>query len=411
MQIELDKQTVHRSQQGAKSLTKKSDKHGINTKLVHSGPQPLDYHGFVNPPVVRASTVIFKDTETWLTRKGVKYTYGTASTPTTDALADALTELEGAAGTALFPSGLAAVTVPLLAFASAGDHVLIVDSIYYPTRHFADRMLKRYGIEVEYFDPHIGSEIKTLFKDNTKVIFMESPASNTFEVMDIPAIVEAAKSIDAITMIDNTWATPLFFKPMDFGVDISIHALTKYPGGHADLVLGSASCNARTLPQMMNTFHELGACPAPEECYQVMKGLRTMGIRLKQHEKSALELARWLETEAQVAQVLHPALESHPDHEIWKRDFSGSAGLFAIQIEGESNTDAQEKAGRFVDALDIFAIGASWGGYESLAVVTKLDDRLIAKAPTNSATIRLQIGLEDMEDLKQDIKQALNSIS
>ncbi|RWE87375.1 MAG: cystathionine beta-lyase, partial [Mesorhizobium sp.] len=332
-----------------------------------------------------------------------KYTYGTRGTPTMDALTLAVDALEGSAGTIAVPSGLAAVTVPLLAFLAAGDHLLIVDSVYHPTRHFADTMLKRLGVEVEYYEPRIGAGISSLIRPNTKVVFTESPGSNTYEVQDIPAIAKAAHEAGAIVMMDNTWATPLYFKPLDHGVDISIQAATKYPAGHSDVLLGLVSANETYWKQLYDGFCTLGCCSGPDDIYQVLRGLRTMGVRLEHHRKSALDIARWLEEQAAVAQVLHPALESHPDHALWKRDFCGSSGVFSIVLDG----GGQKAQHAFLDALKIFGLGYSWGGYESLAVPVFLGDRTLAKGSYAGSLIRLQIGLEDVEDLKADIARGL----
>ena len=375
---------------------------GVNTRLAHSGYEPRDFHGFVNPPVVHASTVLFPDAKTMAARDQ-KYTYGTRGTPTSDALAKAIDELEGSAGTVIVPSGLVAVTLPLLAFLSAGDHALIVDSVYNPTRRFADGMLKRFGVEVDYYDPLIGAGIADLMKPNTKVVFTESPASNTFEVQDIPAIAKAARAGGAIVMMDNTWATPVYFRPLDHGVDISIHAATKYPAGHSDVLLGTVSANERTWERLHETFLTLGCCAGPDDTYQVLRGLRTMGVRLERHQQNALEIARWLETQPGVARVLHPALESCPGHEFWKRDFSGASGIFSMVLDG----GGQKEAHAFLDALEIFSLGYSWGGYESLAVHCNLSDRVVAKGPYPGPLMRLQIGLEDVEDLKADLTRAL----
>jgi cystathionine beta-lyase len=380
------------------------DDAGINTRLAHGGNDPLDYYGFVNPPVVHASTVLFPDAATLASRQQ-KYTYGTRGTPTTDALARAIDELEGSAGTIIVPSGLMAVAVPLLGFLSAGDHLLMVDSIYHPTRNFANAMLKRLGVEVEYYDPHIGAGIASLMKPATKVVFTESPGSNTFEIQDIPAIVEAAHAGGAIVMLDNTWATPLYFRALDFGVDITIHAATKYPAGHSDILLGTVSANAACWEKLFDTFNTLGSCAGPDDVYQVLRGLRTMGVRLDRHRKSALDIARWLERQDGVAQVLHPGLESHPDHALWKRDFSGSSGLFSVVLAG----DGPKASHAFLDALGIFGLGHSWGGFESLAALVSLSDRTIAKGPYEGPLVRLQIGLEDVEDLKGDLSKGLTA--
>jgi cystathionine beta-lyase len=375
---------------------------GINTRLAHIGNDPHAYFGFVNPPVVHASTVLFPDAATMADRNQ-KYTYGRRGTPTTDALANAMDELEGSAGTIIVPSGLAAVMVPLLAFLSAGDHVLITDSVYSPTRNFANTMLKRLGIDVEYYDPLVGAGIAALFKPNTKVVFTESPGSNTFEMQDIPAIAKAAHAIGAIVMLDNTWATPVYFRALDFGADVTIHAATKYLAGHSDVLLGTVSANAACWERLHETYLTLGCCAAPDDVYQVLRGLRTMGVRLEHHRKSALDIARWLEGRPEVARVLHPALESHPGHALWKRDFSGSSGVFSLVLRG----GGKKQAHAFLDALRIFGLGYSWGGFESLAVPVFLGDRIVAKGPTEGPVIRLQIGLEDVEDLKEDIARGL----
>ena len=377
---------------------------GINTRLAHGGNDPHDYYGFVNPPVVHASTVLFPDAATMASR-AQKYTYGTRGTPTSDALAAAVDELEGSAGTILVPSGLAAVTIPLLAFLSAGDHVLIVDSVYHPTRNFADTMLRRLGVEVEYYAPDIGGGISALIRPETKVVFTESPGSNTFEIQDIPAIAKAAHDAGAVVMMDNTWATPLYFRALDFGVDVTIHAATKYPAGHSDVLLGMVSANQRCWEQLHAVHIAMGCCAAPDDIYQVLRGLRTMGIRLERHQKSALEIARWLQSRDGIAEVLHPGLESHRGHALWKRDFTGASGIFSVVLDG----GGQKAAHAFLDALRLFGLGYSWGGYESLAVHVSLADRIVAKGSYEGPLIRLQIGLEDVEDLKTDLANALEA--
>jgi cystathionine beta-lyase len=377
----------------------------LDTRLMRIGNNPDDFHGFINPPVVHASTVLFPDYETMKSRNQ-KYIYATRGTPTTDALADAIDQLEDSAGTIIVPTGLAAVTLPMLAFAKTGDHCLIVDSIYGPSRSFADSMLQRMGVEIEYFDPHIGTGFSDLLRENTSIVLIEAPGSNTFEMLDVSAITDASHQVGAVVMMDNTWATPLFFKPLDHGVDISIHALTKYPGGHCDLLLGSVSANERCWKQLVDTQFQLGVCAQGDDCFRVLRGMRTMNIRLKQHEKSALQIAEWLDGQNQVARVLHPALQNDPGHEIWKRDFSGSSGLFAFVLKDASETHV----GEFLDALKLFELGYSWGGYMSLAVAVNTSDRTIAKAPQGGRLIRLQIGLEDTTDLVEDIEQALRKI-
>lgn len=377
---------------------------GINTRLSHIGNNPSDYHGFVNPPVVHASTVLFPNARAMETRNQ-KYTYGTRGTPTTDALCEAIDSLEGSAGTILVPSGLAAVTVPFLAFLSAGDHALIVDSVYFPTRHFCDTMLMRLGVEVDYYDPMIGAGIEALIKPNTRLVHTEAPGSNTFEMQDIGAISAVAHKHGCVVTMDNTWATPLFFRPLDFGVDISIHAATKYPSGHSDILMGTVSANAKHWEQLKEGNLALGMCGSPDDSYQILRGLRTMGVRLQHHQESALALATWLEGRDDVARVLHPALESFPGHELWKRDFKGASGIFSFVLDAGNPEKARAKAHAFLDALSFFGLGYSWGGFESLAVHVQLGDRKICKAPAEGPVIRLQVGLEDVADLRKDLER------
>jgi cysteine-S-conjugate beta-lyase len=379
------------------------DNAGPNTRLAHVGYNPRDYHGFVNPPVVHASTVLFPDCAT-MERRDQKYTYGTRGTTTTDALCEAFDELEGSAGTVLVPSGLAAISIPFLAYLSAGDHALIVDSVYEPCRHFCNTMLKRMGVEIEYYDPEIGAGIEALIRPNTKLVHTEAPGSNTMEMQDIRAISDAAHKHDCVVTLDNTWATPLFFRPLDFGADVSIHATTKYPSGHSDIVMGSVSANAKHWPALLAAHGAMGICGAPDDAYQILRGLRTMGVRLDHHQKSALEIARWLESRDDVAKVLHPALPSFPGHDIWKRDFKGSSGVFSFVLKVDEQAEFKKRSHAFLDTLKLFGLGYSWGGYESLAVPVNLSDRTIRKAPGEGPVIRLQIGLEDVADIKRDLE-------
>lgn len=339
-------------------------------------------------------------------RRDHSYLYGLRGTPTTDALEGALNDLEGAAGTILVPSGLAAISVPLLAFLSHGDHCLVVDSVYGPTRLFCDTLLTRMGVETEYFDPAIGEGLRGLMRENTRVVFLEAPGSNTFEMIDIRLMAGIAREGGAVSMIDNTWATPLFLRPLDFGVDLSIHALTKYPGGHSDLMLGSVSANAATYKPLRDAQMQIGVNAAPDDAYLTLRGLKTMEVRLRAHERAAFDLARWLETRPEVARVLHPALPSFPGHDLWKAQFNGASGLFSFVLQG----GGREQADAFLDALRIFGLGYSWGGYESLALQVDLSDRRFAKAPPEGPVIRLQIGLEDIEDLRKDLERGFSAI-
>lgn len=379
-------------------MKRSPENQGINTRLCHAGYDPSEFHGFVNPPVVRASTVLFPDYKT-LSTEGQKYTYGTHGTPTTDALCAALNELEGAAGTVLVSSGLAAISVPLLTFLSAGDHVLITDSVYGPTRRFADETLPRMGVTVEYYDPLVGADISSLFRDATKVVFIESPGSNTFEIQDIPAITAACRSRGIVSMVDNSWATPLYLKPLKLGADIVIHAATKYFGGHSDVLMGTISSVEEHWARLYRGHMVLGMCVGSDDAYQILRGLRGLGRRLETQQASTLAVARWLADRTDVARVLHPALESDPGHLIWKRDFTGSTSLFSFEL-----AQGLDPA-KFLDALVIFGMGYSYGGYESLAVHASLKDRTISRPAAEGALIRLQIGLEDVEDLIGDLER------
>lgn len=384
------------------------DKNGImstagpNTRLAHLGNDPASYMGFVNPPIVRGSTVLFPDAETLVTERQ-RYTYGTHGTPTTDALCEMINELEGAAGTILLSSGLAAVTIPFLAYLKSGDHALIVDSVYYPTRRFCNTMLKQFGVEVEFYDPAIGAEIEALIRPNTRLVHLEAPGSNTFEIQDVALISSIAHKYDCVVTMDNTWATPLYFRPLDHGVDVSMHAATKYPAGHSDVLMGFVSANEKHWKKLEEANRNLGLCVTSDDAYQVLRGMRTMGIRLEHHRKSALEIAEWLDGRDDVLQVLHPALPSFPTHDLWKRDFKGSSGVFSFVLKAEDGK-FKEKSHAFLDALSIFGLGFSWGGYESLAVLVNLRDRTVAKGPTEGPIIRLQIGLEDVADIKRDLE-------
>lgn len=377
---------------------------GVNTRLCHLGHDPSSYHGFVNPPVVRASTVLFPQASAMETITQ-KYTYGTRGTPTTDALCEAIDSLEGSAGTILLPSGLAAITVPFLAFLSPGDHALIVDSVYGPARQFCDTMLKRLGVEVEYYDPLLGAGIEALMRPNTKLVHTESPGSNTFEMQDIRAISDVAHRHGAVVSMDNTWATPLYFRPLDFGVDISMHAATKYPAGHSDILMGTVSANAEHWPRLKEANGLMGLCGAPDDSYLVLRGLRTMAVRLAHHDRSARAVAEWLEQRGDVDSVLHPALASFPGHDIWKRDFKGASGIFSFVLAVDDPAKFKAKAHAFLNALQLFGLGWSWGGYESLAILVNLSDRTISKAPKTGPVIRLQIGLEDVADILADLER------
>ena len=372
---------------------------GSRTRLVHAGRDPGEQHGFVNTPVYRGSTVLFDTVADFTGRRG-RYTYGTHGTPTTDALTEAWSEIAGAAGTVLTPSGLAAITVALMAVLRSGDHLLVTDAAYFPTRRFADNTLKRFGVETTYYDPLVGAGVAELFRPNTRAVLVEAPGSQSFEMQDIPAIAAAAQARDICVVMDNTWATPLFFPPHARGVDIAIEAGTKYLSGHSDLLLGLTSANARYWPALQRCFTDFAMCAGPEDVFLALRGLRTLELRLKEAERQALTMARWLAERPEVLRVLHPALPDDPGHAVWSRDFLGSSGLFSIILKPAP--DAAVAA--MVDGLELFGIGASWGGYESLVIPFDCASYRTATtwAPGGPA-LRLSIGLEDAEDLKADL--------
>ena len=385
---------------------KDEDAHKPATRLVEAGRRAEWTQGLVNPAVWRASTILF-DSVAELNdanppRDGTLH-YGRNGTPTTWALCEALTELEpGAAATRLYPSGAAAVAGALLAVLSAGDELLMVDTAYGPTRALCESVLKRFGVVTTYYDPMIGAGIEALIGERTRAVFLESPGTHTFEVQDVPAICAAAKARGLVTLIDNTWATPLFFPAIAAGVDLSILACTKYIGGHADLMLGAVTATAALLPKLEQARRVLGQTAGPDEAWLALRGLRTLGLRLQRHHDSGLKVARWLAEQPQVARVLHPALPSCPGHEYWTRDFKGASGLFSFVLAG-GDGPARD---RLVDALKLFGIGYSWGGFESLALPS--DPVRTATSPDfEGPLVRLHIGLEDPDDLIADLAAAL----
>ncbi|MFL6830044.1 MAG: cystathionine beta-lyase, partial [Sphingomicrobium sp.] len=360
----------------------------------------------VNPPVERASTILFDSVaELRSSKAGLgSYRYGLQGTATQWALAEALTGLEpGAAGTVLYSSGLAAITTALLTILSPGDELLATDSVYGPTRKFCETILKHLGIATRYFDPMVGGGIADLVGKSTRAILLESPGSHTMEVQDVPAICEIARARGVATLLDNTWATPLLFPALAAGVDISLLAATKYVGGHADVMIGATTATAEYYLRIERASWDLGHHLSPEDAWLGSRGLRTMGVRLKQHEENALKVAHWLKEQPPVGLVLHPALPDCPGHDLWKRDFKGSSGLFSFELHGG---DPARVA--LIDSLELFGIGYSWGGYESL--VLPVDPlRTASKAPASNL-VRLHVGLEDPDDLIDDLKAALARI-
>jgi cysteine-S-conjugate beta-lyase len=379
------------------------------TRLVTAGRDTKGQHGFVNPAVYHASTVLYPTAEDQVAHRA-RYQYGRRGTPTTEALEEALRALEGDAcvGVALLPSGLAAISTALLAVAGSGDHVLVTDSVYKPTRVFCDGLFKRMGVTTTYYDPLIGAGIARLIQPNTRVVFVEAPGSQSFEMQDIPAIATAAHAKGALVLMDNTWATPLYFNALEKGVDLSIQAGTKYIGGHSDIMFGCVSATAATLPALKNAVNSLGLCVGPDDIFLALRGLRTLGVRLARHYQSGLAIARWLAQRPEVARVLHPALESNPGHSIWKRDFTGACGLFSIVLK-----PASEKAVHaFMNALALFGMGYSWGGFESLVILFDCTDyRTATTWAPGGPTLRFHIGLEDVGDLIADLERGFAAMA
>jgi cystathionine beta-lyase len=376
------------------------------TRIVSGGRRPEWTRGIVNPPVWRASTILF-DTVADLNASNPpvegRLQYGRNGTPTQWSLAEALTMLEpGAAGTRLFPSGVAAVSVALMTVLRPGDELLMVDSAYGPTRVFCDTLLKQYGVETRYYDPMVGEEIGDLIGEATRAIFLESPGSLTFEVQDVPGICKVARERGIVTLIDNTWATPLLFPAIAAGVDFTILSCTKYVGGHSDLMMGSVTTTEEHWPFLSQTSRALGQYVSPDDAFLALRGLRTLDVRLRRHEANGLEVARWLKDQPQVAKVLHPAFPECPGHEYWARDYKGASGLFSFVLKGGSRAART----RFIDTLSHFGIGYSWGGFESLVLPVDVERiRTVRIAEEEGPVVRLHIGLESPSDLIQDLSR------
>ncbi len=387
---------------------------GDATRLVEAGRNPDWTHrdggkrGVVNPPVWRASTILFDslaELDASIADPEGGLNYGRRGTPTQWALEAALTDLDpGAAGTKLYPSGVAALAAALLSVLAAGDHLLVTDSAYDPTRLFADRILKRYGVETSYYDPLVGGTIEALIRPNTRAILLESPGSLTFEVQDVPAIVAVARAHGIATILDNTWATPLLFPAMAHGIDLSMQAITKYVGGHSDLMMGAVTAAPAYWERLRQTSYRLGQYVSPDDAALALRGLRTLGLRLKQHEANALEVARWLATHPAVERVIHPALPGDAGHALWSRDFTGASGLFAFTLKQGRRADT----GPLIDHLVHFGIGFSWGGYESLILPVEPNRvRTATRFDSAGPLVRLHIGLEDPADLVADLDAGL----
>lgn len=379
---------------------------GIDTVLTQLGRDPAAFGGLVNTPVCRGSTIVANSLEEWEARKqpgNPMASYGRFGTATTRSFEDAVAQLEGAHRAIVFPSGLAACTHALLAVVRPGDHVLVTDSVYGPTRHFAQKVLTRLGVQVEFFAPGEGAAIGLRMRPNTRAVYLESPGSLTFEVQDVRAIAEQARARDALVLLDNTWATPLFFRPFDHGVDISIHAATKYLVGHSDALLGVATANARAWGLLREGAHDFGQTAGPDDIYLALRGLRSLGVRLRRHHENSVALASALQADARVARVLHPALPGDPGHALWKRDFQGASGLFAVELQPM----AREQLSVFFSSLRLFGIGLSWGGFESLALPVDPPARSVQPLQVRGPLVRLHAGLENVDDLVLDVKDAL----
>ncbi len=385
-----------------------------DTKIIESGRHPEAHYGIVNPPVYRASTVLsatldeFEDKGRRRAEPGV-LAYGRFGTPTTSALTEAVAALEGGHAGLATASGLNAISTALMAFLAAGDHLLMVDSAYRPTRVFCDNVLAPFGVEVRYYEPLVGAGIAALMRPETRVVFVESPGSLSFEVQDVPAIAAAAHEGGAVVVMDNTWASPLFFKPFAHGVDVSIQAATKYIVGHADALIGTVTATEEVWPRLQRTAHALGVAAGADDCYLAQRGLRTLGVRLRQHERTGVALAEWLSRRPEVERVLYPALADDPGHELWRRDFTGASGLFGVVLK---ETPPRERLAAMLDGLAHFGLGSSWGAYESLMVPTRPE--LSRSATTWAApgrTLRVHAGLEDVDDLIEDLEQGFARLS
>jgi cystathionine beta-lyase len=381
--------------------------HSVETVLAHTGRRPEDQFGFVNTPVYRGSTVLFRTLDD-IEAQQQRFLYGRAGNPTTEGVEAIITELEGAYRTRLVPSGLAAITIALLSCVKAGDDVLVTDSAYEPDRVFSDAFLARMGVTTRYYDPRIGAGLAELMRPNTKAVLAESPGSLTFEVQDIPALAKAAHAGGARLIVDNSWASPLYHQPLALGADLVVHAGTKMFVGHSDAFAGTISATEAAWPEVERTRAHLGFFTSGDDAFLVARGLRTLAIRMKEHQARALDIAAWLEQQEEVVQVRHPALPSHPDHALWKRDFTGSGSLFSVLLAPAPRASIAA----FVDELKLFTMGYSWGGYESLCLPVKLGKNRTAVPWTEQGNLfRLHVGLEGIDDLKADLAAAIERYS
>jgi cystathionine beta-lyase len=379
------------------------------TLLVTSGRDTAAQKGFVNPPVVHGSTVLYPSAEDLIAHRA-EYQYGRHGTPTTKALQQALQALEGpaCAGIALAPSGVSAISAALLAVLKAGDHLLVCDSVYRPTRALCDDLLKRLGIETTYFDPQLGADVARLFRSNSRAVFLETPGSQSIDMSDTPAIAAAAHSRGLWVINDNTWATPLYFRSLDKGVDITVQSATKYIGGHSDIMFGTIAANARAWPHLAATVRLLGLCAGPDDVFLALRGLRTLAVRLAHHQDAGIAMARWLADRPEVLRVMHPALPEDPGHTLWKRDFTGASGLFSVVL----NPVPQAAVNAFLNSLRLFGMGFSWGGFESLVIPFDCTSyRTATRWNPGGPALRFHIGLENLDDLKADLAQGFAALA
>jgi cystathionine beta-lyase len=373
------------------------------TRIVAAGREYAE-HGIVNPAVYHASTITYPTVKS-LHERDQEYTYGRRGTPTSRGLETAIATLEGGHACKVSPSGLAAVSTTLLAFLKAGDHLLMVDTAYHPTRLFCDSILKGLGIETTYYDPLIGRGVEALVQHNTKIVYCESPGSQTMEVQDIPAIAEAAHKKGCLAFLDNTWSGGHYFNAFAHGCDVSIQAATKYIGGHSDIMLGSTVCSKETWPQFKQAYETMGQFAGPDDMYLALRGLRTLDVRLERHMRNALKVAEWLRGRDEVGTVLYPALRNDAGHHLWKRDFTGASGLFSVVLKATS----EQSVAAMLDGLSLFGMGFSWGGFESLAVPFKAH-RTATTWTAQGPCLRFHIGLENPDDLIDDLKQGFERL-
>ncbi len=376
----------------------------LETKLTHTGRSPQQHWGYVNTPVYRGSTITFPTLDS-LESTEPRFDYGRTGNPSSAAVEDCITDLEGAAGTVLAPSGLAAISLALLTVLGSGDEVLVTDSAYQPTRRVSDGVLSRMGIGVRYYDPRAGARLADLVTDSTRAIFVESPGSLTFEIQDLPAIAALARDRDIAIIVDNSWATPLFHRPLALGADIVVHAGTKMFVGHSDAMFGTASANEKWIDALRHTHRLLGLCASPDDCFLAARGLRTLAVRMKEHNVRSVEMARWLTGQPGVRQVIHPALPEHPDHALFMRDFEGSGSVFSVLLDPRPRS----ALAAMVDGFELFGMGWSWGGFESLCLPIHPQKVRTATAWAEPGPmLRFHIGLEGMDDLKADLAAALS---